>query len=77
MVSFIDQHRSEYGVEPTCAQAPIAPSTYYEHKAREAEPERLPPRVRRDVEISQEIQRIASSSTCSCGASTAEKSRSS
>ncbi len=37
MVSFIDQHRSEYGVEPICAQLPIAPSTYYEHKAREAE----------------------------------------
>ncbi len=33
-------------------------ATYYEHKAREAEPERLPPRVRRDVEISQEIQRV-------------------
>src|SRR6266498_1291867 len=33
-------------------------ATYYEHKAREAEPERAPPRVRRDVEISQEIQRV-------------------
>src|SRR6266511_2135422 len=33
-------------------------ATCYEHKAREAEPERLPPRVRRDVEISQEIQRV-------------------
>jgi putative transposase len=58
MVSFIDQHRSEYGVEPICAQLPIAPATYYEHKAREADPERLPPRGRRDVEISQEIQRV-------------------
>ncbi len=58
MVGFIDQHRAEYGVEPICAQLPITPSTYYEHKAREAEPERLPPRVRRDVEISQEIQRV-------------------
>jgi regulatory LuxR family protein len=25
MISFIDQHRSEYGVEPICAQLPIAP----------------------------------------------------
>jgi len=58
MVSFIDQHRAEYGVEPICAQLPIAPSTYYERKARDAEPEREPPRVRRDVEISQEIQRV-------------------
>jgi len=58
MVSFIDQHRAEYGVESICEQLPIAPATYYERKAREAEPERAPPRVRRDVEISQEIQRV-------------------
>jgi len=58
MVSLIDQHRAEYGVEPICAQLPIAPSTYYKHKAREAEPARLPPRVRREVEISPEIRRV-------------------
>jgi transposase InsO family protein len=58
MVSFIDQHRSEYGVEPICAQLPIAPSTYYERKAREAQPEREPPRLRRDAEISGEIRRV-------------------
>jgi putative transposase len=58
MVSFIDQHRAAYGVEPICAQLPIAPSTYYKHKTREAEPERLPPRVRRDVEISNQIRRV-------------------
>jgi putative transposase len=58
MVSFIDQHRAEYGVEPICEQLPIAPATYYEQKAREAQPERAPERGRRDVEISQEIQRV-------------------
>jgi putative transposase len=58
MVSFIDQHRAEYGVEPICAQLPIAPSTYYEHKAREAKPERLPQRLRRDVELSDQIRRV-------------------
>ena len=58
MVSFIDAHRDAYGVEPICTQLPIAPSTYYEHKAREADPERLPPRVRRDKELSDEIQRV-------------------
>ncbi len=31
MVSFIDMHRDEYGVEPICAVFPIAPSTYYAH----------------------------------------------
>ena len=38
MVAFIDDHRGEYGVEPICAVLPIAPSTYYAHKAREADP---------------------------------------
>jgi hypothetical protein len=38
MVSFIDAHRAEYGVESICAQLPIAPSLYYEHKARQADP---------------------------------------
>src|SRR5262249_60296445 len=58
MVAFIDQHRAEYGVEPICAQLLITPSTYYEHKAREAQPERIPPRLRRDAEISGEIRRV-------------------
>ena len=48
MVSFIDTHRDAYGVESIRAQLPIAPSTYYEHKARDADPERLSPRLRRD-----------------------------
>ena len=33
MVSFIDEHREEHGVEPICRQLSIAPSTYYEQKA--------------------------------------------
>ncbi len=58
MVSFIDDHRADYGVESICEQLPIAPSTYYEHKAREADPTRLPARVQRDRELSVEIQRV-------------------
>ena len=58
MISFIDEHRAEYGVEPICDELPIAPAIYYEHKAREAEPERVPPRVRRDGELSPEIRRV-------------------
>ena len=42
MVAFIDAHRAAYGVEPICAVVPIAPSVYYEHKARERAPERRP-----------------------------------
>ena len=58
MVAFINQYRGEYGVEPICAQLPIAPSTYYEHQARAAEPELLPPRLRRDAKLSSEIRRV-------------------
>ena len=48
MVGFIDAHRGVYGVEPICRMLPIAPSTYYEEKAREVDPTRLPPRAQRD-----------------------------
>jgi len=58
MVSFIDTHRAAYGVESICAHLPIAPSLYYEHKAREAEPARLPPRLQRDGMLVAEIRRV-------------------
>ena len=58
MVSFIDAHRAEYGIESICAQLPIAPSMYYEHKAREADPARLPPRLQRDRTLAPEICRV-------------------
>jgi len=58
MVEFIDRHRDAYGVESICAQLPIAPSLYYEHKAREADPTRLPPRLARDRVLAQEIRRV-------------------
>jgi hypothetical protein len=58
MVAFIDPHREEYGVEPICAQLPMAPSTYYEYKAKQADPSRAPPRVRRDRELEDQIQRV-------------------
>ena len=58
IVSFIDDHKAEYGVESICKQLPIAPSTFYEHKAREADEDRLPPREKRDRELSIDIQRV-------------------
>jgi putative transposase len=58
MVALIDAHREEYGVEPICAQLPMAPSTYYEHKARQADPARAPARARRDRELESQIQRV-------------------
>ena len=58
MVAFIDTHRDVYGVEPICAQLPIAPSQYYEYKGRQADPERLPLRLRRDRALAPEIRRV-------------------
>jgi putative transposase len=58
MVSFIDAHRQEYGVEPICRELPIAPSVYYEAKARQADPSLLPARSRRDAELVGEIERV-------------------
>jgi len=58
MVAFIDAHRAMYGVEPICAVVPIAPSTYYEAKAREADPTRRPARTQRDGQLRGEITRV-------------------
>ena len=55
---FIDQHRAVLGVEPICKQLPIAPSTYYERKARDADPARVPARVKRDRALSQAVYRV-------------------
>lgn len=68
MVAFIDAHRGEYGVEPICAELPIAPSTYYESKAREADPLRLPARARRDRALKPEIARVWHENFCVYGA---------
>jgi len=58
MVSFIDANRAAYGVESICKQLPIAPSLYYEMKARAVNPAKIPPRLVRDRELSLEIQRV-------------------
>ena len=58
MVQFIDDHRDAYGVESICTVVPIAPSTYFWHKARHADPTRRSARVQRDDEWRREIQRV-------------------
>ena len=67
MVSFVDDHRRKYGVEPICAQLPIAPSSYYEQKARQVDPGRLPERTRRDQELREHIGRIWKNNFCVYG----------
>lgn len=58
MVDFIEDHRAVYGVEPICAVLPIAPSTYYEQRARRRDPERRPERAKRDERLQVEIRRV-------------------
>ena len=41
MVAFIEAHRELYGVEPICEVLPIAPSTFYEARAKQQRPELL------------------------------------
>ena len=57
-MSFVDDHRGDYGLEPICTELPIAPSTYYEQKAREVNPDRLPARAQRDAELEVEVRRV-------------------
>ena len=58
MIAFIDDHREGYGVEPICRVIQIAPSTYYEAKAREADPARVPARTQRDRVLREDIDRV-------------------
>ena len=46
MAASLDEHRSEYGGGAICNRLPIAPSMYYDYKARQADPSRLPARKR-------------------------------
>ena len=58
MIAFIDDHRDVHGVEPICRVLPIAPSTYHDYAARRRDPERLPPRARRDTVLRVQIRRV-------------------
>ena len=64
MVTFIDDHQVEYGVEPNrrCSIASrvirIAPSTYYAFKKRQADPDLRSARSQRDEYRREEIDRV-------------------
>ena len=58
MVSFIDEHRDSYGVEPICSQLPIAPSTFYDHKDKRNHPPRRSSRAKRDDALCSEVKRV-------------------
>ena len=58
MTAFIDQHRDRFGIEPICEVLPIAPSTYFAHAARRADPTLRSDRAKRDAELIPEVQRV-------------------
>ena len=58
MIAFIDEERAVHGVEPICKVLPIAPSTYHEHVAKRADPERLSMRAKRDLVLKLEIEPV-------------------
>ncbi len=62
MTMFIDEHRDVFGVGPICKVLPIAPSTYYEHKTVEHDPDLASDRAKRDKEHSREIKRVFNAS---------------
>ena len=67
MIAVIDEHRAVYGVEPICRVLPIAPSTYYAHAARRADPGKRPARSRSDAALAVEIRRVFAENFCVYG----------
>jgi putative transposase len=68
MVAFIDAHRDVDGVEPICAQLPIAASTYYAAKAQERDPRLRSVRTQHEATLRVEIQRVWDTNFCVYGA---------
>jgi putative transposase len=58
MISFIDDHRAVYGVEPICKVLPIAPSTYHARVAQRIDPAKASARTRHDGGLRAEIRRV-------------------
>lgn len=58
MIAIIEEHRDDIGVEPICRHLPIAPSTFYDHMAKRANPHLLSARAKRDMTLKPEIERV-------------------
>ena len=58
MIAFIHDHKSMHGVEPICKVLPIAPSTYFDHRAKQSDPVKLSARVRRDAALRPTISHV-------------------
>lgn len=68
MTAFIEENRDDYGIEPICEVLPIAPATYYEHRAKRLDPELRSRRAKRDEVLNSEILRVWNDHFCVYGA---------
>jgi putative transposase len=57
-MSFVDEHRARFGVEPICKVLQVAPSMYWREDKRRRDPARCPPRRQRDARLMPEIDRV-------------------
>ena len=58
MISFIEENRGDFGVEPICRVLPIAPSTWYAHAAIKDDPCLASSRAKQDILDKKEIMRV-------------------
>jgi transposase InsO family protein len=58
MVACVDAQRETYGVESICQHLPIAPATYWRHKAQQADPTKRSARAQRDEILKGQILRV-------------------
>ena len=68
MISFIDDNKAEYGIEPIYRVLPIAPSTYYRAKDLSDNPHKRSLHRQHDDYYISEIKRIWQDSKCRYGA---------
>ena len=67
MVTYIDDNKEKYGVESICKELPIAPSTYYDHKVKQRQPDKRSSRAKRDEDLKVDIQRVWDENFCVYG----------
>lgn len=58
MVNYIDLNKEKHGVESICRVLPIAPSTYYDHKDKQRNPDKRCCRAQRDERLKEDIHRV-------------------
>ena len=58
MIAFIDETRNVHGGAPICKVLPIAPSAYFDHLAKRADPDLLSDQAKRDALLLPEIRRV-------------------